>query len=72
MRSHKTMHTPLLKMIREGRRLHPAITALEAHREGYTPAFTSAGFIKTEQVVLIEAGELRDCLVDRAAPRNTA
>ena len=65
MRSHKTLHTPLLKMIREGRRLHPGITALEAHRQGYTPAFTSAGFIKPEQVVLIEAGELRDCLVDR-------
>ena len=65
MRSHKTLHTPLLKMIREGRRLHPGITVLEAHREGYTPAFTSAGFIKPEQVVLIEAGELRDCLVDR-------
>jgi predicted Zn-dependent protease len=65
MRSHKTLHTPLLKMIREGRRLHPGITALEAHREGYTPAFTSAGFIKPEQVVLIEAGELRDCLADR-------
>jgi len=65
MRSHKTLHTPLLKMIREGRRLHPGITVLEAHREGYTPAFTSAGFIKPEQVVLIEAGELRDCLADR-------
>ncbi len=65
MRSHKTLHTPLLKMIREGRRLHPAITALEAHREGYTPAFTSAGFIKPEQVVLIESGEFRDCLADR-------
>ncbi|MGH8565561.1 MAG: metallopeptidase TldD-related protein [Gammaproteobacteria bacterium] len=65
MRSHKTLHTPLLKMIREGRRLHPGITVLEAHREGYTPVFTSAGFIKPEQVVLIEAGELRDCLADR-------
>ncbi len=65
MRSHKTLHTPLLKMIREDRRLHPGITVLEGHREGYTPAFTSAGFIKPEQVVLIEAGELRDCLADR-------
>jgi predicted Zn-dependent protease len=65
MRSHKTLHTPLLKMIREGRRLHPGITALEAHGEGYTPTFTSAGFIKPEQVVLIEAGEFCDCLADR-------
>ncbi|MDQ3775988.1 MAG: metallopeptidase TldD-related protein [Pseudomonadota bacterium] len=65
MRSHKTLHTPLLKMIREGRRLHPDITVLEAHGEGYTPTFTSAGFIKPEQVVLIEAGGFRDCLADR-------
>jgi predicted Zn-dependent protease len=65
LRAHQTRHTPLLKMVREGRRLHPAVTAIEAHREGLTPAFTSAGFIKPERVVLIEGGEYRDCLTDR-------
>jgi predicted Zn-dependent protease len=65
LRAHRTQRTPLLKMAREGRRLHPAVTAVEAHREGLTPGFTSAGFIKPECVVLIENGAYRDCLTDR-------
>ncbi len=65
LRSHKTRHTPLLKMVVEKRRLHPDVTAVEAHALGSTPGFTSAGFIKPGQIVLIERGEYRDCLVDR-------
>ncbi len=65
MRSHRTQHTPLLKMVEEGRRLHPDVTVVEAHAAGCTPGFTSAGFIKPREVVLIEKGAYRDCLIDR-------
>jgi predicted Zn-dependent protease len=64
LKSHRTLQTPLLQMVREGRRLHPAITLLEDHGRGLTPRFTKAGFLKPERVVLIEQGVYRDCLVD--------
>jgi predicted Zn-dependent protease len=67
LKDHRTKQTTLLKMVEEGVRLHPAITIRENTRDGVAPNFQGAGFIKPENVTLIEAGDFRDCLV---SPRS--
>jgi predicted Zn-dependent protease len=69
LRAHRTKTTPLIKMIEEGRRLHAGVGLLENTAEGIAPGFQSAGFIRPERVVLVEAGAYRDCLV---SPRSAA
>jgi len=64
LKSHRTLQTPLLKMVQEGRRLHPAVTLSEDRAQGLAPGFTSEGFIKAERVPLIERGEYRGWLTD--------
>ena len=56
LKSHRTAQTPLLKMSRDGVKLHPKVSLLENHEEGLTPRFTRAGFIKPDTVPLIETG----------------
>ena len=78
LKAQRTKHTPLIKMIEEGRRLHPEVTLRENTRDGVAPNFQSAGFIKPEQVTLIAAGVFGDCLVsprsaqEYAVPTNGA
>jgi predicted Zn-dependent protease len=78
LKAQRTKHTPLIKMIEEGRRLHPEVTLRENTRDGVAPNFQSAGFIKPEQVTLIDAGVFGDCLVsprsaqEYAVPTNGA
>jgi predicted Zn-dependent protease len=67
LKDHRTKQTSLLKMAEAGARLHPSVTLLENTRDGVAPNFQSAGFIKPEQVVLIDHGRLQDCL---ASPRS--
>ncbi|MGH8010018.1 MAG: metallopeptidase TldD-related protein, partial [Candidatus Binatia bacterium] len=67
LKDHRTKQTPLLKMIEEGTRLHPLVTLRENTRDGVTANFQEAGFIKADQVTLIENGAFRDCLV---SPRS--
>jgi predicted Zn-dependent protease len=57
----------LLKMVEEGVRLHPAVTIRENTRDGVAPNFQEAGFVKPDQVTLIDKGAFRDCLV---SPRS--
>lgn len=67
LKDHRTKQTTLLKMVEEGVRLHPAVTLRENTRDGVAPNFQEAGFIKPDQVTLIEAGHFRNCLV---SPRS--
>ncbi len=67
LRDHRTKQTPLVKMVENGARLHPAITIIENTREGIAPNFQEAGFIKPNSVVLIENGVFQNCL---ASPRS--
>jgi predicted Zn-dependent protease len=67
LKDHRTKQTILLKMIEDGARLHPAVTLRENTRDGVAPNFQEAGFIKPDQVTLIENGVLCDCLV---SPRS--
>lgn len=67
LKDHRTKQTTLLKMVEEGTRLHPGVTLRENTRDGVAPNFQGAGFIKPDQVTLIEAGVFRHCLV---SPRS--
>ena len=70
LKSHRTLQTPLLGMVRDGLRLHEDVTVTENHAGGLTPRFTRAGFIKPDSVTLIEAGVYRDCLAGSRSARE--
>lgn len=62
LKAHKTKTTALLKMIEEGRRLHPQVTMMENTVGGIAPNFDTVGFIKPDRVVLVEDGAYKGCL----------
>ena len=65
-RAQKTRQSPLLRM-QEGARLSPKATLRENTAGGIAPGFQGHGFLKPDEVVLIEKGVLRDALV---SPRS--
>jgi len=65
-RAQKTRQSPLLRM-QDGARLSPKVTLRENTAEGIAPGFQGHGFLKPDQVVLVDKGELRDALV---SPRS--
>lgn len=67
LRAHRTKSTPLLKMVEEGTRLHPAVSLSEHTAAGIGPDFQEAGFIKPPRIELVAGGAYRDCLV---SPRS--
>ena len=67
LKSHRTKQTPLLKMVEGDARLHPSVSLLENTRDGIAPNFQEAGFLRPDQVRLIDGGAFRDCLV---SPRS--
>ena len=72
LKSHRTKSTPLIQMLEQDRSsvstsaktLASTISLREHHARGLAPAFTDSGFIKPEQVQLIENGHYKDCLVN--------
>lgn len=72
LKSHRTAQTPLLKMIEEGKTLNPNVSFIENHKAGLTPAFTDTGFIKPDQVTLIDNGSYQDCLANARSAREFA
>ena len=69
LKDHRTMNTPLLKMIAGDATLAPAVTIRENTAGGLAPRFSSRGYAKADCVTLIENGRYRDCLV---SPRSAA
>jgi predicted Zn-dependent protease len=67
LKAHRTKQTSLLKMIEEGATLNSAVTLRENTREGVSANFDGAGFIKPDEVPLIESGRHAGCLV---SPRS--
>ena len=65
-RSQKTRQSPLLRM-QEGERLSPRVTLRENTAQAMAPGFQGHGFLKPDQVVLIEKGGLKEALV---SPRS--
>jgi predicted Zn-dependent protease len=72
LKSHRTAQTPLLKMIKAGKTLAPAITLFEDNVRGLEPSFTDSGFIKSARVELIAQGAYRDCLVSARSAKEYA
>jgi predicted Zn-dependent protease len=54
-------------MVEQGARLHPTVSIVENTRGGVAPNFQEMGFIRPDQVRLIEGGVFRNCLV---SPRS--
>jgi len=67
LKEHRTKQTVLLKMVEEGARLHSLVTLRENTRDAVAPNFQEDGFIKPDQVTLIDNGVFRDCLI---SPRS--
>lgn len=67
LRAHRTKTTPLLRMVEDGLRLHPGVRIAERPASGIAPDFQEAGFRRADEVVLIDRGAYRDCLV---SPRS--
>jgi len=70
LKSHRTAQTPLLKMIEEGKMLNPKVSLIENHKTGLTPAFTDTGFIKPDQVTLIENGKYQHSLANSRSAKE--
>ncbi len=66
-KSHETKQTTLLKMIEDGAKFSPAVTILENTKDGVSSNFQGDGFIKPDQVVMIENGAYKECLI---SPRS--
>jgi len=66
---HRTATTPLIKMVEQGVKLNPAVTISENMRDGLSPGFQNQGFVKPDNVTLIENGAYKDCLI---SPRSAA
>ena len=67
LKAHRSARTPLIKMIKQDRRLHSAVSLVEDHARGLAPNFTGSGFVTRAPVALIANGKYQDCLV---SPRS--
>ena len=70
IKSHRTSQSPLVKMTRDGKRLHASIHLCENQTDGLTPNFTANGFIKPDKVELIRGGEYGDFLIGPRSARE--
>lgn len=67
LKAHRSARTPLIKMIKQDRTLHSAVTLVEDHARGLASNFTRTGFVTHAPVTLIANGKYADCLV---SPRS--
>ena len=67
LRAHRTKQTPLLRMVTEQATLHPSVRISEHTAQGVAPNFQQQGFGRPDEVVLVEGGSYRDCLI---SPRS--
>jgi predicted Zn-dependent protease len=70
LKSHKTCQTPLLKMVQEGRRLHPSLSLGEDLAGGMQPRFTQEGFVVPERIELIAEGMYQDSLANARSAKE--
>ena len=67
LRARMTKASPFLRMYDQGARLAPAFTLTENIANGAAPGFQSAGFLRPDEVPLIDQGAVADQLV---SPRS--
>lgn len=72
LKSHRTKGTPLIQMVDQGRTLSSSVSLREYHGRGLAPMFTGSGFIKPDEVQLIENGCYKDCLVSARSAKEYA
>lgn len=72
LKSHRTKGTPLIQMVDQGRALSSSVSLREYHGRGLAPMFTGSGFIKPDEVQLIENGQYKDCLVSARSAKEYA
>jgi len=70
MKDHRTKQTSLLKMVEAEAQLGKDIHLIENTRDGVAANFQAEGFIKPDNVTLIEAGRYRDCLTSPRSARE--
>ena len=70
LKSHRTKNTPLLQMVEKGRMLDERISLREYAGRGLAPRFTNCGFIKPDEVKLIENGRYADTLVSARSAKE--
>lgn len=70
LKSHRTKGTPLIQMVDQGRTLSSSVSLREYHGRGLAPMFTGSGFIKPDEVRLIENGLYKDCLVSARSAKE--
>ncbi len=66
-RSHRTLQTPLLRMVTDNATLSDKVTIREDILGGVAPNFGDAGYLRPDQVVLVDGGRYGDTLV---SPRS--
>lgn len=66
----RTRRTPLLRMVTDDAALDPSVRMVEDTREGLNAEFDEAGFLKPDEVTLIEGGRLGDPLVSARAAKE--
>lgn len=67
LKAHRTKQTPLLKMVTDGATLAPSVRIAEDTANGVAPNFQAQGFLRPDEVVLIDGGRYGDHLV---SPRS--
>ncbi|MGI9614315.1 MAG: metallopeptidase TldD-related protein [Acidimicrobiales bacterium] len=67
LKAHRTKQTPLLRMVTEGTTLAKSVRLIEDTGAGLAPNFQEQGFLRPDQVTLIDDGTFHDCLV---SPRS--
>lgn len=67
LKAHRTRQTPLLRMVTEGATFAPQVRISEATASGVAPNFGEQGFLRPDEVVLIDGGRYADWLV---SPRS--
>ena len=68
--AHRTRRTPLLRMITGDAALDSSVSMVEDTRAGLTANFDDAGFIKPDQVTLIDQGRFEEPLVSPRAAKE--
>ncbi|MBD3236008.1 MAG: TldE/PmbA family protein [Candidatus Eisenbacteria bacterium] len=70
LKSHRSKISSLLRMIEGDARFDEAVTLRENTAEGIAPNFDGKGFLKPDEVVLVEKGEFREHLVSARSAKE--
>lgn len=69
-KSHRTKQTPLLKMVTDGATLSSEVRLSEDTAGGVAPNFQEAGYLRPDEVVLVDAGRYHETLVSPRSARE--